>query len=109
MEVLNKALSGKGFLVGDGVTLADLSVATNLQLAYQWVMEPAFRSPYPNVNKWFETVVSQPEVKKALPEFKLCEKMAQFDCKSCTTVCAMYSISSSLPGYDVNYTLNFFT
>lgn len=82
MKVLERALSGAKYLVGDGITLADLSVATNLLLAYEWVMEPAFRSPYPNVNKWFDNVVNQPEVKKALPDFKLCEKMAQFDGKS---------------------------
>lgn len=82
MKTLNDTLATKTFLVGERITLADLGVATNLLLAYQWVMEPAFRSPFPNVNRWFETVVNQPEVKKALPkDFKMCEKMAQFDAK----------------------------
>ena len=81
MKVLNDTLASRKFLTGDSITLADLSVATNLLLAYEWVMDPSFKSPYPNANKWFDTVVSQPEVKKALPEFKLCEKMAQFDGK----------------------------
>lgn len=79
MKVLNDTLASRKFLTGDNITLADLSVATNLLLAYEWVMDTSFRSPYPNTNKWFESVVNQPEVKKALPAFKLCEKMAQFD------------------------------
>lgn len=65
--------------MGESVTLADISVATTLQLAYQWVLDPEFRAPYPHTNRWFETIVNQPNVKKALPEFKMCEKMAQFD------------------------------
>ena len=79
MKVLDDKLAGQTYLTGDHVTLADLSVATNLLLAYEWVMDPAFRAPFPNTNRWFEKVVNEPEVKKALPEFKLCEKMAQFD------------------------------
>ena len=85
MKTLNDTLATKTFLVGERVTLADISVATNLLLAYQWVMEPAFRSPFPNVNRWFETVINQPQVKRALPaDFKMCEKMAQFDGKCFT-------------------------
>jgi len=79
MSVLKSALTAQPFLAGNTITLADISVATTLLLAYEWVMDPAFRSPFEVVNKWFETVTGQPEVKKALPAFKMCAKMAQFD------------------------------
>lgn len=82
MQVLNNTLATRTFLVGERVTLADLSVATTLLLAYQWVLEPQFREPYTHANRWFETVVNQPNVKKALPDFQMCEKMAQFDGES---------------------------
>jgi hypothetical protein len=39
------------------------------------------RKPYQNVNRWFTTVVNQPEFKAVIGEFKLCEKMAEFDPK----------------------------
>ena len=45
------------------------------------VLEPAFRNSYQNVNRWFVTMINQPQVKGVIGEFKLCEKMAQFDNK----------------------------
>ena len=40
-----------------------------------------FRQSYGNVNRWFSTVVNQPQVKKVVGAVTLCEKMAQFDAK----------------------------
>jgi hypothetical protein len=40
-----------------------------------------YRKPYGNVTRWFTTVVNQPNVKKVVGSFTLCEKMAQFDGK----------------------------
>ena len=40
-----------------------------------------FRKPFGNVNRWFTTVVNQPQVKKVVGTIKLAEKMAQFDAK----------------------------
>merc|ERR1711997_1162163 len=34
-----------------------------------------------NVNRWFTTIVNQPQVKKVVGAIKLAEKMAQFDAK----------------------------
>ena len=39
------------------------------------------RKPYQNVNRWFTTLINQPQVKAVIGEFKLCEKMAEFDAK----------------------------
>ena len=41
----------------------------------------AFRKPYGNVNRWFTTLVNQPQFKQVLGAVTLCEKMAQFDPK----------------------------
>jgi hypothetical protein len=40
-----------------------------------------FRKPFGNVNRWFTTVVNQPQVKQVVGAVTLCEKMAQFDAK----------------------------
>lgn len=47
------------------------------------VLRRAFvrRKPYINVNRWFTTFINQPEVKAVIGEFKLCEKMTEFDAK----------------------------
>ena len=42
-------------------------------------MEPSFRAQFGNVNRWFLTIVNQPQFKKILGEVKLCETMAKFD------------------------------
>jgi elongation factor 1-gamma len=81
LEVLNNHLLHQTFLVGERITLADIVVACNLLSLYQHVLEPAFRQPYGNVNRWFTTVVNQPEVKAVVGAVTLCEKMAQFDSK----------------------------
>lgn len=39
------------------------------------------RNPFQNVNRWFTTIINQPEVKSVIGNFKLCEKMAEFDAK----------------------------
>merc|ERR1711931_6905 len=62
-------------------TLADISVCMTLLLTYQHVLEPAFRESFRNTNRWFNTMINQPEVKSVIGEFKLCEKMAEFDGK----------------------------
>lgn len=45
------------------------------------MLEPSFRGAYQNTNRWFTTIINQPHVKAVVGDFKLCEKMAQFDNK----------------------------
>ncbi|NWR95942.1 EF1G factor, partial [Furnarius figulus] len=45
------------------------------------VLDPAFRGPFGNVNRWFLTCLNQPQFKAVLGEVQLCQKMAQFDAK----------------------------
>ncbi|KAG9346302.1 hypothetical protein JZ751_006613, partial [Albula glossodonta] len=73
LAVLNQHLNTRTFLVGERVSLADISVVCSLL----WV----YKQPYPNVNRWFVTCINQPQFKAVLGEVKLCEKMAQFDAK----------------------------
>ena len=46
-----------------------------------FLMQLFRRKPFGNVNRWFKTVVNQPQAKKVLGEVKMAEKMAQFDAK----------------------------
>ncbi|XP_073247487.1 elongation factor 1-gamma-like [Porites lutea] len=81
LTVLNNVLLTKTFLVGERVSLADISVGCNLLMLYKQVMDPTFRAPFANVNRWFLTIVNQPQFKKILGEVKLCQTMAKFDVK----------------------------
>uniref|UniRef100_A0A8C5ND85 Eukaryotic translation elongation factor 1 gamma n=1 Tax=Gouania willdenowi TaxID=441366 RepID=A0A8C5ND85_GOUWI len=81
LTVLNKHLNTRTFLVGERVSLADITVVCSMLWLYKQVLEPSFRQPYPNVTRWFVTCVNQPQFKTVLGEVNLCEKMAQFDAK----------------------------
>jgi elongation factor 1-gamma len=75
MENLNKHLLSRTYLVGQRVTLADIVVAMSLYRLYELVLDPAFRKQFQNVNRWYTTVVNQPEVKAVVGNVVLCEKM----------------------------------
>jgi elongation factor 1-gamma len=81
MEAMNQHLLTRTYLVGERISQADISVVCNLKMLYTHVMDSAFRSAYPNVNRWFMTCVNQFEFKNVLGKVTMCEKMAQFDGK----------------------------
>jgi len=81
MTVLNRYLLTRTYLVGEKITQADISLACNLLMLYQQVMDPEFRKPFQNANRWFTTIVNQPQFKKVVGDVTLATKMAQFDAK----------------------------
>ncbi|XP_023223125.1 elongation factor 1-gamma-A-like [Centruroides sculpturatus] len=81
LKILNDHLLTRTYLVGENITQGDITVACTLLPLYQQVFEPAFRKPYTNVNRWFNTLINQPQFVKVLGHVVLCEKMAQFDAK----------------------------
>jgi elongation factor 1-gamma len=74
---LDAHLLTKTYLVGERITLADIAVFCTLLQAFQWVLDPATRAPYVNVNRWVDTLVNQPQFKAVLGDFHLCEKSGQ--------------------------------
>ncbi|KAJ3602085.1 hypothetical protein NHX12_029845, partial [Muraenolepis orangiensis] len=48
LSVLNQHLNTRTFLVGERVSLADISMACSMLWLYKQVLEPSFRQPYPN-------------------------------------------------------------
>jgi len=60
LEILNNHLADKTFLVGERISLADIVVATSLHRLYVKVLDPAFRKQFVNTNRWFTTIVNQP-------------------------------------------------
>jgi elongation factor 1-gamma len=81
LAVLNTHLLTRTYLVGERISLADISVATYLVELYRLVFDAEFRKPYPNVNRWFTTLVNQPQFNAILGNVTFAEKQAQFDAK----------------------------
>jgi len=61
LEILNHHLGDRTFLVGERLSLADIVVATSLHRLYQKVLDDPFRKSFVNTNRWFTTIVNQPE------------------------------------------------
>ncbi|KAH6946626.1 hypothetical protein HPB50_014228 [Hyalomma asiaticum] len=83
LSYLNTHLLSKTYLLGERISLADIAVFTALVPLYKLVLEPAFRVPYANVNRWFDALAHQPEFQAVLGEVHLCQKMAQCDHNPC--------------------------
>jgi len=79
LNVLEKHLQTRTYLVGNKVTLADITLISALVDLYRLVFDPAFRKPYVNVTRWFITCVNQPEFAKVIGEVKLTDKEQKAD------------------------------
>jgi len=75
LEYLNKHLLTRTFLVGERLTIADIVVATSFYYLYQKVLDAGFRKTFVNTNRWYLTIVNQPEVRAIIGEVKLADKM----------------------------------
>lgn len=77
-QCVNDFLKTRTFLVGERLSLADISLAADLLLAYTHVADESFRKPFTNLNRWFLTVVNQTNVKKVVGELTLCVQAPVF-------------------------------
>uniref|UniRef100_A0A8C1QDF4 Valine--tRNA ligase n=1 Tax=Cyprinus carpio TaxID=7962 RepID=A0A8C1QDF4_CYPCA len=75
LKALDETLALRTFLVGEGVTLADIAVAVAALLPFKYALEPADRKSLVNVTRWYNTCVNQPQFLKVLGKISLCEKM----------------------------------
>ncbi|KAF9358817.1 Elongation factor 1-gamma [Mortierella sp. AD094] len=78
LQILEHHLVKKTYLVGERVTLADISAAISLFHGFKLVFDAPFRQTYPAVTRWFTTIVNQPTFKDVAGEFKLCETALKF-------------------------------
>ena len=59
LEILNTHLKFKTFLVGNRVSLADISLASILSLGYLFAFEQKTRDNFVNVTRWFSLINDQ--------------------------------------------------
>lgn len=75
---LDNYLKKNTFVVGHRVTLADLTLASNLQFAYQFVVGEEIRSQYGNLARYFQTVSNQAQVSKVFGGVEFLKENAKF-------------------------------
>ncbi|VDD93365.1 unnamed protein product [Enterobius vermicularis] len=81
LKCFNDLLLTRTFLVGERLSLADISVALDLLPAYQYVLDDSARSNLTNLNRWFKTIVHQQAVKAVIGEVSFVTNALQFDSK----------------------------
>lgn len=75
---LEAELKKKTFLVGHRVTLADLTVASDLAMVFTRLAGVNFRSRYPNSVRYFKTVTNQPQLLDIFSNVTLAEENIKF-------------------------------
>ncbi|XP_022929968.1 elongation factor 1-gamma-like isoform X3 [Cucurbita moschata] len=75
LGALNTHLASNTYLVGHFVTLADIIMTCNLLLGFTKLMTKSFTSEFPHVERYFWTLVNQPNFKKILGEVKQAESV----------------------------------
>jgi len=74
LKVLDSHLLKNSYMVGNGITLADITLVCTLYLPFHLVFDAKFRGSFPNLTRWFVTCMNQPEFAAILGEVALCEK-----------------------------------
>ncbi|KAG5248437.1 elongation factor [Salix suchowensis] len=75
LGALNLHLTSNTYLVGHSVTLADIIMTCNLYPGFSHVMTKSFTSEFPHVERYFWTMVNQPNVKKVVGDVKQAESV----------------------------------
>jgi elongation factor 1-gamma len=77
LKVLNDHLLFHTYLVGNHVTLADITIVAALAQPFQMVLTPEYLEPFPNVVRWFTTMINQPQFAKVLGKIEFAQTEAQ--------------------------------
>ena len=75
LSLLNDYLKDRVYLVGESVTLADLSVATSLMPLFEHGLEEVDRHPYVHLIRWFETIIRKKASEDVIGKFVFCSKI----------------------------------
>ncbi|KAF9184834.1 hypothetical protein BGZ51_003099 [Haplosporangium sp. Z 767] len=78
LQILERHLIKKTYLVGERVTLADISAATSLYHGFKSLFDVSFRKAIPAVTRWFTTIVNQANFKAIAGDFTLCETAVKY-------------------------------
>ena len=60
--------------MGDKISVADVSVAFSLMIAFQTVLDAGYRKAMGNVTAWFEKIMALPSFTKVIGAIRLCDK-----------------------------------
>ena len=79
-KTLNTALTGREWLVGNSMSLADVAVAVSLVIPLQILLDGGLRKAMKEVNSWAERVFALPEFRKVYGQIHFCGKALKPNC-----------------------------
>ncbi|GCB76944.1 hypothetical protein scyTo_0015578 [Scyliorhinus torazame] len=68
LGLLNDHLHGQTYLVGEHITLADITLVCAMLGLFKNVLDPSLRESYADVDRWFTRCINQPPFQKVLAE-----------------------------------------
>lgn len=77
LKNLNDQLKLKTYLVGEGVTLADITVFCVLLHLFQYGLSKEDRKAFCHVTRWFNTILNQKHVKEVVGEVAMCDEVKE--------------------------------
>ncbi|KIM73376.1 hypothetical protein PILCRDRAFT_81186, partial [Piloderma croceum F 1598] len=77
LSTINKHLEDRTYVVGDRITLADLTLANALAFALPHTLDKEQRTNFSNVIKHFELIAAEPSLKELFGGIKYAEKLIQ--------------------------------
>ncbi|KAH7097075.1 glutathione S-transferase C-terminal-like protein [Auriculariales sp. MPI-PUGE-AT-0066] len=78
LEYLNSHLASHTFVATERLTVADLALASILYGYFRIYIDAAARTKWPNIQRYFETVINQPKLKEVFGEPEYAEKAATY-------------------------------
>jgi elongation factor 1-gamma len=72
LSYLNSHLANKTYLVGDRITLADITIVSAMVYLYKFLADETYRAPFVHVNRWFDTCVHQAAFESVIGRVILC-------------------------------------
>ena len=74
LGALEAMLEGREYLVGKGMTLADIFVGIYVTRGLQWVLGEEWRNGHPAIMRHVEMVINWAPVRSVIPEFIMVEE-----------------------------------
>jgi len=78
LNILERHLAAHTFLASERITLADITLAAELQSALSTTVDAALRGQLPNLLRHFETIVNQPNLASVFGSTSFVEKALQY-------------------------------
>lgn len=77
-NIFEERLANYTYLVGERLSLADLLATTSFLRGYDHLYGAQWRKQYPNITRWFKTIIKTPILSEFIGDYKFREKPVEY-------------------------------